>query len=82
MKKFSFELEKILEKAKALKAEVYTTSKDYVKIPHILQKEIKVNNQYYFSINLATRYGDKNQLLKSDSDIKALKIKTLKRNYN
>ena len=47
-----------------------------------LQKEIKVNNQYYFSINLASRYGDKNQLLKSDSDIKALKIKTLKRNYN
>ena len=36
------ELEKILEKAKALKAEVYTTSKDYVKIPHLLQKEIKV----------------------------------------
>ena len=36
------ELEKILEKAKALKAEVYTTSKDYVKIPHFLQKEIKV----------------------------------------
>ena len=33
---------KILEKAKNLGAEVYTTSKDYVKIPHILQKEIKV----------------------------------------
>ena len=36
------ELEKILEKTKNLGAEVYTTSKDYVKIPHILQKEIKV----------------------------------------
>ena len=36
------ELDKILEKAKALNAEVYTTSKDYVKIPHLLQKEIKV----------------------------------------
>lgn len=47
-----------------------------------LQKEIKVNNQYYFSINLASRYGDKNEMLKADSDIKALKIKTLKRNYN
>lgn len=36
------ELDKILEKAKTLNAEVYTTSKDYVKIPHLLQKEIKV----------------------------------------
>ena len=47
-----------------------------------LQKEIKVNNQYYFSINLASRYGDKNEILKQDSEIKSLKIKSLKRNYN
>lgn len=36
------ELDEILEKAQILNAEVYTTSKDYVKIPHLLQKEIKV----------------------------------------
>ena len=34
-----------------------------------LQKEIKVNNQYYFSINLASCYGDKNEMLKQDSEI-------------
>lgn len=36
------ELENIISKAKSLNAAVYTTSKDYVKIPHLLQKEIQV----------------------------------------
>ncbi len=36
------ELENIIAEAKQLNAEVYTTSKDYVKIPHHLQKQIKV----------------------------------------
>lgn len=36
------ELERLLEKARKLNAEVYTTSKDYVKIPSAMKKEIKV----------------------------------------
>ena len=36
------ELENIISEAKSLNAVVYTTSKDYVKIPHLLQKEIQV----------------------------------------
>ena len=36
------EIEKILQKAKELQAEVYTTSKDFVKIPAIYHKSINV----------------------------------------
>lgn len=36
------ELEKIVDEAQKLNAEVYTTSKDFVKIPHSLQNQIKV----------------------------------------
>lgn len=36
------ELEKLLEKARKLNAELYTTSKDFVKIPSALQKKIRV----------------------------------------
>jgi tetraacyldisaccharide 4'-kinase len=36
------ELESILQKAQRLNAKVYTTSKDYVKIPPLLQKEINM----------------------------------------
>ncbi len=36
------EIEKILQKAKELKAEVYTTSKDFVKIPTLYHKSINV----------------------------------------
>lgn len=36
------ELENILAEAQKLNAEVYTTSKDFVKIPHSLQNDIKV----------------------------------------
>ncbi len=36
------EIENILNQAKSLKAQIYTTSKDFVKIPHIYQKEINV----------------------------------------
>lgn len=36
------ELENILAEAQKLNAEVYTTSKDFVKIPHSIQNEIKV----------------------------------------
>ena len=36
------ELENIINEAKKLNAAVYTTGKDYVKIPYVLQKEIQV----------------------------------------
>ena len=36
------ELEKIIDEAKKQDAEVYTTSKDFVKIPHSLQNKVKV----------------------------------------
>jgi tetraacyldisaccharide 4'-kinase len=36
------ELEKIIQKARAKNADIYTTSKDFVKIPHSIQNEIKV----------------------------------------
>lgn len=36
------ELEKILTRAKEINADIYTTSKDYVKIPHFYQKAINV----------------------------------------
>ena len=36
------ELENIIQKGKQLNAEIYTTSKDYVKIPNSLQKEFNV----------------------------------------
>lgn len=36
------ELENIINEAKKLNASVYTTGKDYVKIPYVLQKEIQV----------------------------------------
>lgn len=36
------EIENILKQAQSLNAQIYTTSKDFVKIPHIYQKEINV----------------------------------------